>query len=59
MYTDFDLFAEIEVEIEAWHKSTSSLSLIDWLGMTKKEYTLYIKDSTLLKYVVASRKGQI
>lgn len=52
-----DPLVDIDVEIDAWHRSTTDLSLIEWLGMTEEEYRRFLNDSRSLRQIIQSRKS--
>lgn len=53
------LMSEINDYIESWHESDSSLSLHEFLGMSKKEYALFVEDETYLGSIIAAHKNKV
>jgi hypothetical protein len=49
------LLSEIDDYISLWHHSDSILPLHDFLGMTRKEYALYLEDDRYLASIVTAR----
>ena len=52
----YSLLDEIDDYIDEWHDSDTDLSLHDFLGMTKREYSLYIQDEDYLALIVTAHK---
>lgn len=53
------LLSEIHDYIEAWHEGDSLVALHDYLGMTEKEYALFVEDEAYLGLIVtAHRNGE-
>lgn len=50
------LLTEIHDYIDAWHDSDSELALHDFLGMSEKEYALFVEDEAYLGLVVTAHK---
>ena len=50
------LMSEIDDYIDLWHESDSQLSLNDFLGMTQKEYALYVEDESYLATIITAHK---
>jgi hypothetical protein len=50
------LLSEIDDYVELWHDSDTELSLHEFLGMTKKEYALYVEDEQYLAMIVTARR---
>lgn len=50
------LLSEIDDYIDLWHDSDTDLSLHDYLGMTQKEYALYVEDEQYLATIVTAHK---
>ena len=46
----------IDDEIEAWHSSSSSEQLNEWLGMTAEEYALFVERPQALPMILLGRK---
>lgn len=49
------LLSDIDDYISLWHRSDSTLPLHDFLGMTRKEYALYLEDDIYLASIVTAR----
>jgi len=50
------LLSEIDNYIDLWHESDTELSLHDFLGMTKKEYALFVEDEQYLASIVTAHR---
>jgi len=53
------LMTEINDYIESWHESDSDFSLYEFLGMSKKEYALFVEDETYLGSIITAHKNQV
>lgn len=53
----YALMTEIDDYIDAWHQSDSDLALHDFLGMTRKEYALFIEDNNYLASIITAHKS--
>ena len=53
------LIDEIDDYVEKWHSSSEDIDIHTFLGMTSKEYALWIRDPDTLPYIVASRHEKI
>ncbi len=50
------LFNEVDNYIDIWHEGDSNLELFQFLGMTEKEYELFVTNSNFLPIIVAAHK---
>jgi len=50
------LTLEIDNYVDSWHESNSDSQLHEFLGMSKKEYSLYVEDEDHLDLIIAARK---
>jgi len=50
------LMSESDDYIEKWHNSDAGVDLHDYLGMTKKEYALFIEDENYLGLIISAHK---
>lgn len=48
-------FDDFQDAIDAWHKSTSSESVEDYLGISKEDYFALLKNPDYLKKIVNQR----
>lgn len=48
-------YQEIDDFIEAWHKSNTDLPIYEFLGMTSKEYEMWMKNSDSLSSIIIER----
>jgi hypothetical protein len=49
------LWTEIEDYVEQWHNSESAEpSIADFLGMTQREYDLYVEQPASLRFILAA-----
>lgn len=53
------LLDEIDDFVDAWHKEPSGKSLHKYLGMTKPEYSLWLRDPDALGYIVKARHDEM
>lgn len=53
------LMSEVDDYIEKWHKGDTGVDLHDYLGMTKKEYALFVEDENYLGLIVSAHKDNI
>ena len=51
------LLSEIDNYIDNWHNSDLDIPLHTFLGMTKKEYVLFVEDETYLGIIVTSHRN--
>jgi hypothetical protein len=51
------LMSEINDYIERWHESDSNLELHDYLGMTVKEYALFVDDENYLGIIITAHRN--
>ncbi len=50
------LMSDVNDYIDKWHESDSSLPLHDFLGMSKKEYMLFVEDENYLGNIITAHK---
>lgn len=50
------LISDINQYIDNWHESASELSIYDFLGMTKEEYIMFVKDESYLNNIISKHK---
>lgn len=50
------LIYDIDDYIDEWHNGDSELSLSAFLGMTTKEYTLFVEDESYLATIITAHK---
>lgn len=50
------LIYEVDDYIDEWHDSDSDLSLSEFLGMTEKEYALFVEDESYIATIVTVHK---
>lgn len=46
------LIEEIDNYIDMWHDGDSELEIYEFLGMTQREYRLWVEDNSILKEIV-------
>ena len=46
---------DIDDYIDNWHQDDGGLSLYDFLGMTRSEYSLWVQDPSCLPFIVHAR----
>lgn len=51
------LMSEINDYIDIWHEVDTSLSLSSYLGMSKKEYALFVEDESYLATIITAHKN--
>lgn len=49
------LLDDIDDYIDAWHRDDGGLSLYDFLGMTRNEYSCWVQDPSCLPFIVHAR----
>lgn len=50
------ILQEIDNYIDQWHDSQSDQTIYEYLGMTKEEYALFVKDENSLKSIIMAHK---
>ncbi len=50
------LLEDVDDHIERWHEGISSLSLRNFLGMSRSEYELWVVDPDILPFVVEAHR---
>lgn len=50
------LMSDVNDYIDNWHKSDTNMSLHDFLGMSKKEYMLFVEDENYLGNIITAHK---
>ena len=53
------LMSEINDYIGSWHESDLDLTLHEFLGMSKKEYALFVEDEAYLGSIITAHKNQV
>lgn len=53
------LLSEIDDYIDLWHNNDTGMPLHAFLGMTQKEYALYVEDEQYLASIVTARKQKV
>lgn len=51
--------SEVDEYIENWHKSKEKIPLNEFLGMSTKEYALWVEKPQSLRFILHSRKHNI
>lgn len=54
----YSLVDEIHDFIDTWHESDSNLELHAYLGLSQKEYALFLEDEVYLNLIVTSRRKE-
>ena len=49
---------EIDDFVEAWHKSSPTDELSDFLGMTREEYSLWVSHPDYIDLIIAARRNK-
>lgn len=52
------LMSDIDDYIDTWHESDSEFSISDFLGMTRKEYALFVEDESYLGSIISAHKNK-
>jgi len=52
------LLSEVNDYIDMWHDSDSKLPLHEFLGMTRKEYDLFVQDEKYLASIVTAHRDK-
>ncbi len=50
------LMSDVNDYIDKWHESDGTLPLHDFLGMSKKEYMLFVQDENYLGIIISAHK---
>lgn len=50
------LLSDINEYIDIWHASDTEMPIYEFLGMTKKEYALFVADEMYLAIIVTAHK---
>lgn len=50
------LLDDIDDFIDAWHDGDDDISLSEFLGMTQKEYALWVKEPTALPFIINAHR---
>lgn len=53
------LSSDIDDYIDMWHEGDSVLELHEYLGMSKKEYAMFVDDEDYLPLIITSHKKEI
>lgn len=53
------LLTDIDDYIDTWHDQESDIPIFDFLGMSKKEYALFVEDETYLAKIVMAHRDKI
>lgn len=48
------LTSDVDNYIEMWHKGDGEMPLYAFLGMSKREYNLFIQDETYLAWIISA-----
>ena len=51
------LMSDVNDYIDRWHEGNSAQPLHTFLGMTEKEYTLFVEDENYLGMIISARKN--
>lgn len=49
--------AEIDEDIGLWHRADTRLELHEWLGMSRREYALFVERPESLRVILAAHKS--
>ena len=50
---------DIDDYIDTWHEQKNDITIYDFLGMSKKEYALFVEDEAYLAKIVMAHKDKI
>jgi len=50
------LLSEIDDYVDQWHESNSEFEIHEYLGMSIKEYALYVEDDSYLAIIVTAKR---
>jgi len=53
------LMTDIDNYIDSWHDGDSELSLHEFLGMSRKEYALYLEDEIYLASIITAHRSNL
>ena len=51
------MLEEVDEFVEQWHESNSESELHEFLGMTAREYSLWVVDPDILPFIVIARRS--
>lgn len=49
------LLEEIDDYIDVWHNNDSKETIYEFLGMSQKEYRMWVENDEILKYIIKAR----
>jgi len=49
---------DIDDFIDSWHENSGAQELFEYLGMTKEEYALWLRDPEMLPAIARARQGE-
>jgi len=52
------LLEDIDNYVDDWHESNTEIELHEFLGMTEKEYSLWVVDPNILPFIITAHKEQ-
>ena len=52
------LLSDVDDYIDEWHDGDSTETLHEFLGMNKKEYSLFVKNSAFLPIIITAHKDK-
>jgi siroheme synthase (precorrin-2 oxidase/ferrochelatase) len=52
------LLEEIDDFIDEWHESDSDITIYEFLGMSQKEYRMWVENDDVLKYIIMAHIQQ-
>ncbi|MBE5318739.1 hypothetical protein IM793_06215 [Pedobacter sp. MR2016-19] len=53
------LMTDIDDYVDSWHDGNSDLSLHEFLGMSRKEYALYLEDEMYLASIITAHRSNL
>lgn len=53
------LIFDIDNEIDAWHESSTSVSMHEYLGMSLVEYNAFVLDPDVLPFIISAHRENV
>src|SRR5438477_522366 len=54
-----DVDEEVDADVARWHEAETDLSLYEWLGLSLKEYGLFVERPGFLRAILTARHYQV
>ena len=50
---------DIDEFVDAWHQNSNGKEIFEYLGMTRQEYSIWLRDPDILPHIVRSRRDNL